>query len=391
MVSSVFMLIFIVPSIDQNLSPFLRYSRMKLVHRIFTIRNEILPFLTPKLKGSDPESNALIELIRLYQPYLQLSNNATENEINMLRYHSKRISVGLHPTPSPSCLIETHTFQHNTRLLKVSYIQHDEIDDWKTSDKPLILYFHGGGFVFGGIDSYSGYECHLSKYLNMLVLHVHLRLAPEYLIQDTIDDVIAIYNVLIQNSVNVHERLIGMGDSSGGMLWIHLLQWIVLNNKPLPRGVVLHSPWTGLDFLNLRVEFCTDYYLPASLIYPLRKLATGMTLGLFELSIDEQKKLNPKVNSFQGFPPLYITAGTDEIFSDEIRLMTEKMKKERVDVILDEGEGLKHSYALFHLWSLKARCVQKIIRIWIYEQLKMERTLPSIEEMDSDDPCELVT
>ena len=40
----------------------------------------------------------------------------------------------------------------------------------------------------------------------------------------------------------------------------------------------------------------------------------------------KKDKLNPKENSFQGFPPLYITAGTNEIFTNEIRQMTKKMQ-----------------------------------------------------------------
>ncbi|CAF4406815.1 unnamed protein product, partial [Rotaria sordida] len=84
--------------------------------------------------------------------------------------------------------------------------------------QPIILYFHGGGFVFGDIDTYSCFECHLSKSLNMLILHVDFRLVPEYSLEETIEDVINIYKILLDADSNIHRRLIGMGDSSGGML-----------------------------------------------------------------------------------------------------------------------------------------------------------------------------
>ncbi|CAF1535103.1 unnamed protein product, partial [Rotaria sordida] len=70
-----------------------------------------------------------------------------------------------------------------------------------------------------------------------------------------------------------------------------------------------------------------------------------------------------------GFPPLYITVGTDEISIDAIRDMSEKMKLSGVEVILDEGEGLMHTYALFHLWSSQSRWAQEKIHQWIQEQL----------------------
>ncbi|CAF4569889.1 unnamed protein product, partial [Rotaria sp. Silwood2] len=61
--------------------------------------------------------------------------------------------------------------------------------------------------------------------------------------------------------------------------------------------------------------------------------------------------------------------GTNELAIDAIRDMTEKMRLSGVEVILDEGEGLMHTYALFHLWSPQGRYAQEKIRQWIREQL----------------------
>ncbi|CAF4447379.1 unnamed protein product, partial [Rotaria sp. Silwood2] len=164
-------------------------------------------------------------------------------------------------------------------------------------------------------------------------------------------------------------RLIGMGDSSGGMLWIYLLQWIISNNKPIPQGVVLHSPWPNLEYMDRIVRYSTDNYLSLKLAYNLRQLAIGKDTNWFEVSDEELSKISPKNNSFEGFPPLYITAGTHEIAIDAIRDMTEIMRLSGVEVILDEGEGLMHTYALFHLWSPQGRYAQEKIRQWTREQL----------------------
>ncbi|CAF3863945.1 unnamed protein product, partial [Rotaria sp. Silwood1] len=235
--------------------------------------------------------------------------------------------------------------------------------------QPIILYFHGGGFVFGDIDTYSCYECHLSKSLNMLVLHVDFRLAPEYSLEQIIEDVITVYKVLLDVDPNIHRRLIGMGDSSGGMLWIYLLQWIISNNKPVPQGVILHSPWPNLEYFDNNVTFFTDHYLSFRLAYNLRKLAIGKDKNWFEITDEELSKISPKDNSFGGFPPLYITAGTNEISIDAIRNMTKKIRLSGIEVILDEGEGLMHTYASIDLWSLQSRCVQGNICRWTREQL----------------------
>ncbi|CAF2965944.1 unnamed protein product [Rotaria sp. Silwood2] len=317
----------------------------------------------------DADSKALDELILLHYPQLDLSDDLTDDDIEEFRYHSKQILTALFPARPSSCLVQYHTFQYNTKQINMYSIQHEQINDWKYSNQSLILYFHGGGFVFGDIDTYSCFECHLSKSLNMLILHVDFRLAPEYSLKETIEDVINVYQVLLDADPNINQRLIGMGDSTGGMLWIYLLQWIISNNKPVPQGVVLHSPWPNLEYLDRIARFHTDGYLSLKLAYNLRQLAIGKDTNWFEVTDEELSKISPKDNSFEEFPPVYITAGTNEISIDAIRDMTENMRLSGVEVILDEGEGLMHTYALFHLWSPQSRCVQEKIRQWTREQL----------------------
>ncbi|CAF4424259.1 unnamed protein product [Rotaria sp. Silwood2] len=362
-------LLFYKPFIDEDLLKLTKHHRMAIFHRMLSFRNKILPFIHPLSKTADADSKALFELFSLYHSELDLSNDLTDNDIEQFRYHSKQMLTGLFPAKSSSCLIQHHTFQYNTKQINMYSIQHEKINDWKCSNQPLVLYFHGGGFVFGDIDTYSCSECHLSKSLDMLILHVDFRLVPEYSLEETIEDVINVYQVLLDADPNIHRRLIGMGDSTGGMLWIYLLQWIISNNKPIPQGVVLHSPWPNLEYLDRIARFHTDGYLSLKLAYSLRQLVIGKDTYWFEVTDEELSKISPKNNSFEGFPPVYITAGTNEIAIDAIRDMTEIMRLSGVKVILDEGEGLMHTYALFHLWSPQGKYTQEKIRQWTREQL----------------------
>ncbi|CAF3401341.1 unnamed protein product, partial [Rotaria sp. Silwood2] len=211
--------------VDKDLLTLRKDHRIAIFHRMLSLRNKLLPFLHPGPIRMDTDSEALDELILLYHPQLDLSDNLATNDIEEFRYHSKRMLTALFPARSSSCLVQHHTFEYNTNQINMYSIQHEQINDWKCSNQSLILYFHGGGFVFGDIDTYSGFECHQSKSLNMLILHVDFRLAPEYSLEETIEDVINVYQVLLDADPNIHRRLIGMGDSSGGMLWIYLLQW----------------------------------------------------------------------------------------------------------------------------------------------------------------------
>ncbi|CAF1241851.1 unnamed protein product, partial [Rotaria sordida] len=192
------------PYVDEDRLALTRYHRMAIFHRMFSLRNKVLPFLHPGAITMDPDSKALYELISLYHPQLDLSESLTKNDVEKFRYHSKRILTALFPAKSSPCLIQHHILQYNTNQINMYYIQHEKIDDWKCSNQPIILYFHGGGFVFGDIDTYSCFECHLSKSLNILVLHVDFRLVPEHSLEETIEDVINIYKILVDADSNIH-------------------------------------------------------------------------------------------------------------------------------------------------------------------------------------------
>ncbi|CAF1188603.1 unnamed protein product [Adineta steineri] len=354
---------------DKTLSAVARYSRMKMMHRILTMRNAFFPILSPRPKGMSAGSKALDEIIDLYHPRLFISENVTNDDVTKLRDNSKQMLTSLHPARTPSCIVRNSRFDYGENYVYVNYIQHNQVDDWKTSHKPFVLYFHGGGFVFGGIETYSGLECHLSKELNMLIIHVEFFLSPENSHADTLLDVIGVYETLLAADPNINERLIGMGDSSGGMLWIHLLQWIATNNKPVPKGVVLHSPWPSLSFDDIGFYIESNNYLALDLAFNLRELAIGKNTDWHKLTDEEKRRLSPKEDSYEGFPPLYITAGTNEIFIKSIRKMVTNARKVDVSVTYDEAEGSMHTFALFHLWASEAQCVQKNVAQWIQQRL----------------------
>lgn len=369
-VSAVFAaMITLSPLINYTSVPLARLSRTIFIHRICTIRNQLLPFVNPRTKGMDADGKALEEIMSLYHPPLFLSNNTNENEIYRFRQRARKMFINLYPIQSSTCIIEPHTFEYNGNQIDMYLIHHDELDDWGKSDTPIILYFHGGGFVFGDIEIYSGYECDLSQQLNIPIFHVEFPPSPEYSLRHILDDVISVYRVLRRIDPNIHRRLIGMGDSSGGMLWIYLLQWLVSNNITVPQGVVLHSPWPDLDFRYINHFLDSYVYLNFHLVLKFRQLAIGTEKIWEDLSDKQKSRYSPKVDSYEGFPPLYITAGSHEIFIEEIRQMINNAAEDGVDLTYTEGKGMMHSYALLYLWSSKAQCVQEKMRYWINKQL----------------------
>lgn len=348
---------------------------MTIVHQIFTCRNRLSSLFDRSSERVCPDSGGLDDMISLYSPKLDLDDDPSPKEIEAFRHHTHTLLVGLLPARLPSCVIEHEVFRHNDREVNLYFIRNDRLSHWKNSDRPLIVYLHGGGFVAGGNDTYFGFECQMSEDLNMPVMHVDYGLLPEQPLARTMEDILAVYQMLLRSDMKISQRIIGMGDSSGGMLWIYLLQWLVSKGKSRPRAVVLHSPWPSLDFIHINPFAYTNPYMSINLALTYRQLAIGKNVNWFRVSPEEKAKMSPKPNSYAGFPPLYITAGTSDVFLGDIRKLAKEIREAGSPVVLDVSRGSMHSFALFHLWSSAARCVQRKIHEWLDEQFYFPKTL----------------
>jgi acetyl esterase len=86
---------------------------------------------------------------------------------------------------------------------------------------PVVVYFHGGGWVIGSIDSHDGYCRSLANAANCVVVSVEYRLAPEHKYPAATNDAYAAVEWISQNAETIGGRAgpIGIaGDSAGGNL-----------------------------------------------------------------------------------------------------------------------------------------------------------------------------
>lgn len=86
---------------------------------------------------------------------------------------------------------------------------------------PIIIYFHGGGFVIGGLNAYDGMCSDLSKKSNSIVISIDYRLAPEHPFPHAPNDCITATQWIIDNSKKINgdtEHITVAGDSAGGNL-----------------------------------------------------------------------------------------------------------------------------------------------------------------------------
>ena len=86
---------------------------------------------------------------------------------------------------------------------------------------PTLLFLHGGGWIYGDLDSHDAACRFLAERSGVRVLAVDYRLAPEEPFPAAYDDAVAAYRWLVENAESVgadRDRLAVGGDSAGGYL-----------------------------------------------------------------------------------------------------------------------------------------------------------------------------
>lgn len=110
----------------------------------------------------------------------------------------------------------------------------------------IILYFHGGGFVLGDLNTNLRAVAALSRVTRLPLVHIEYRQYPEVDLETTIEDCVGAYRHLLSQGVDP-AKVIVAGDSAGGFLAFAAAQQAPKHGLPSPAGVVGISPLLELD------------------------------------------------------------------------------------------------------------------------------------------------
>ncbi|XP_022084268.1 arylacetamide deacetylase-like isoform X2 [Acanthaster planci] len=118
---------------------------------------------------------------------------------------------------------------------------------------PALIYFHGGGFVYGSSASYHPFTRRLCESLQIVVVSVDYRLAPVHLFPAAYEDCVTATKWLLLNgpTINVDPHRIAVaGDSAGSQLTAGVVKKI--HDDPLVPDPKLHALFNpALQFFNL--------------------------------------------------------------------------------------------------------------------------------------------
>ncbi|KAA3640540.1 MAG: steryl acetyl hydrolase, partial [Armatimonadetes bacterium] len=131
-----------------------------------------------------------------------------------------------------------------------------------TTDAATILYFHGGGYVFGNPGTHRQHLARLVHATGTTGYAPRYRLAPKHRFPAALDDAMVAYRALVASKTDPSEIIVS-GDSAGGGLTLALLLALREAGEPLPAGCILFSPYTDLNHTSYTIVTNADTdYLP---------------------------------------------------------------------------------------------------------------------------------
>lgn len=206
--------------------------------------------------------------------------------------------------------------------------------------KYIILYCHGGGYSTGSSLYARTLTTKLATSTSMDVLCFDYRLAPEHPYPAATEDAMKIWNYLMLLGYGARDIIIA-GDSAGGNMALSLVMKLKMENRLLPRGIVLMSPWTDLTSSGKShiTKADIDPVLNANYINEMiENYAKGENL--------KNPLISPLFGSYEGFPPTYIQVGSNEILLNDSTMLHKKMVKENVSVKMDVFKGMWHVFQM---------------------------------------------
>lgn len=206
-----------------------------------------------------------------------------------------------------------------------------------------ILYFHGGGFVAGGLGSYRRFTSVLSSASGATILNVGYRLLPRSPIAHAIEDGLAGYRQLLADGFDP-ARIVIAGDSAGGGLAFLVAAAVRAGGLRPPAGLVALSPWADLN----AEEKLLHPWARRDPVIPIRA-AHFVVEKLVRKGSALDPELSPVNLDVTGFPPTLIHVGTTEVLAlDAIRL-TRLLENAGVPVTLKYWHGQVHDFQVLGL------------------------------------------
>ena len=235
---------------------------------------------------------------------------------------------------------------------------------------PVMVYFHGGGWVFGDLDTHDAVCRELCGAVGMVVVSVDYRLSPEYKYPDATDDAVAVTKWVAENARALGadaSRLAVGGDSAGGNLAAVTAQRLRDEKGPKIAAQLLIYPVTRIDGHPTKsiVDNAQGYFL--------EKASMEYFINHYLRSPADAKQANASpllATDFSNLPPALVLTCEFDPLRDEGEDYGKKLQAAGVPVAISRYDGAIHgTWNFFGVLDL-GRAMHDEAARWLKEQLR---------------------
>ncbi|MDQ1375382.1 MAG: acetyl esterase, partial [Actinomycetota bacterium] len=205
---------------------------------------------------------------------------------------------------------------------------------------PVLVFFHGGGFVIGDLDTHDQVCRQLANGSHAIVVAVDYRLAPEHPYPAAPDDCFAATTWIHEHATELGgdpTRMAVAGDSAGGNLAAVVAQEARDKGGPPLKAQILIYPATDLSMQHPSITENGEGYL-------LTKEGMDWFMGHYAPDVDDVRCSPLAAVDLSGLPPaLVITAEFDPL-RDEGEAYAAHLREAGVPVVLSRYDGMIHGF-----------------------------------------------
>nr|WP_133908223.1 alpha/beta hydrolase [Actinophytocola oryzae] len=210
---------------------------------------------------------------------------------------------------------------------------------------PLLVYFHGGGWVIGSVDTHDVTCRYLARNAQVRVLSVDYRLAPENPFPAAAQDALTAFHYAARNAdaLGVDSAAIAVGGDSAGANLAASVCLQATKNGSRPVFQLLFYPATDATTRRRSRDLFADGFFLTD---------DDMTWFLDHYCPDLEQRRDPRLSvllaeDLRGLPPAYVvTAGFDPL-RDEGNAFADRLREAGVPVVKRQHDDLIHGFVSF--------------------------------------------
>jgi acetyl esterase len=293
----------------------------------------------PRLDGQQlaPDIHAFLQLAKL----VGTTSLAAGRTVEQARVENRKEIPVLNPRPLPMARVEGVTIPGPRGEIPARlYVALGS----PQPPQPLLVYYHGGGWVIGDLETHDGICRFLAEHSDCRVLSVDYRLAPEHPFPEPVEDAVAAFSWAAENAGQLGadpDRIAIGGDSAGGNLATAVCIQARESRAPMPAVQLLLYPVTdavggqasrdtfanGFILTRADMKWFEDHYIPEG------------------IDGKDPRASMMRADDLSNLPPAYVaTAGFDPL-RDEAETYVERMREAGVSVVLQRHASLIHGFA----------------------------------------------